>query len=76
MAKNADSVILYYKGATDASYQQVMMNAADKKNYNGKILKANMPQGKLLYYIEAVTKDDNTISWNCCSSNNRRCGRR
>ncbi|MFJ5714129.1 CehA/McbA family metallohydrolase [Neobacillus sp. NPDC093127] len=58
MAKNADSVILYYKGATDSSYQQVMMNAADGKNYNGKILKANVPVGKLLYYIEAVTKDD------------------
>ncbi|MFF2446310.1 Ig-like domain-containing protein [Neobacillus sp. NPDC058068] len=57
MAKNADSVTLYYKGETDSSYKQVSMNSADGRNYNGKILKADVPTDKFFYYIEAVSAE-------------------
>lgn len=57
-AKNADSVKIYYRGQNDASYQSINMTTADKKNYNGKIQQANVPQGKFLYYIEAINSDD------------------
>ncbi|MBU8917671.1 CehA/McbA family metallohydrolase [Bacillus sp. FJAT-29953] len=58
MAKNADSVTLYYKGEADSAYKTVIMNSADARNYNGKIVRADVPTGKLLYYIEAVSGDD------------------
>ncbi|WP_407937482.1 DUF4350 domain-containing protein, partial [Neobacillus vireti] len=58
MAKNADSVTLYYKGEADSNYQKIGMNSADNKNYNGKILKADVPKDKFFYYIEATSGED------------------
>jgi hypothetical protein len=52
-AKFADSVKIWYKGQSNPSYSSALMVSADGLNYNGKILKANMPTGKLMYYIEA-----------------------
>ncbi|PEL12109.1 Ig-like domain-containing protein [Bacillus sp. AFS017336] len=53
IAKNADSVTLYYKGENEATYHSVNMDTADHINYNGKILEADVPKLKFYYYIEA-----------------------
>ncbi|SFK99759.1 S-layer homology domain-containing protein [Paenibacillus sp. 1_12] len=52
-AKNADSITLYYKGTADLTFSPIIMSSADGINYNGKIPQANVPDNKLLYYIEA-----------------------
>ncbi|WP_336788898.1 S-layer homology domain-containing protein [Paenibacillus sp. MMO-177] len=56
MAKFADSVTLYYKGAEGENYRSVQLTAADKVHYNGHIPQSDVPTtGKLFYYIEAVS---------------------
>jgi len=56
-AKYADEVAVYYKAESDPAYKSVLMTTADGQNYNGKIPKANVPEGKFYYYIEASTLD-------------------
>lgn len=58
MAKNATSVTLYYKGENDTTYHSLLMNAADGRNYNGKIVKEDVPAGKFFYYIEAQNNEE------------------
>ncbi|OAB30164.1 hypothetical protein PMSD_20440 [Paenibacillus macquariensis subsp. defensor] len=60
MAKNADSVTLYYNGADHSPYQSLLMETADHQNYNVKIPQQQV-KDKLSYYIEAVGGGD-TVS--------------
>ncbi|SIQ38354.1 DUF4073 domain-containing protein, partial [Paenibacillus macquariensis] len=60
MAKNADSVTLYYNGADNSPYQSLLMETADHQNYNVKIPQQQV-KDKLSYYIEAVGGGD-TVS--------------
>ncbi|MFJ5717762.1 DUF4350 domain-containing protein [Neobacillus sp. NPDC093127] len=69
VAKNADSVTLYYKGEADSSYKQVSMNSADGRNYNGKILKADVTTDKFFYYIEAISAEGKKSVGNAAEPN-------
>ncbi|MEK0317071.1 CehA/McbA family metallohydrolase, partial [Cohnella sp. 56] len=63
MAKFADSVTLFYKGAVGDAYVSVDFASADHLNYNGKIALADVPvTGKLYYYIKAIAGSDSVTS--------------
>ncbi|TXK80325.1 CehA/McbA family metallohydrolase [Paenibacillus sp. N3.4] len=62
IAKNADSVTLYYKAVNDAAYKSIVMDTADAMNYNGSIPAANVPTPAFVYYIEAKGEDGKTIA--------------
>ncbi|RED65657.1 S-layer homology domain-containing protein [Cohnella lupini] len=54
----ADSVTLYYRSQSDNTYKAVPMFSGDGRNYNGVILKADVPADKFYYYMEAVALGD------------------
>ncbi|GED69928.1 hypothetical protein BRE01_36300 [Brevibacillus reuszeri] len=55
IAKNADSITVYYKGKDDSSYKSASMQTADDLNYNVTINKADIPANEFFYYMEAIS---------------------
>jgi large repetitive protein len=56
-ARHADSVTLYYTASTTEPHKAINMTSADGRNYNGKLPKEYVPEGKFYYYIEAKSGD-------------------
>jgi large repetitive protein len=61
VARNVDSLTLYFKGTNDSGYQTSNFTSTDGRNYTGKIPLAYVPEGKFFYYVEAVSGDDKEL---------------